>query len=765
MSFCARCYFFLLVVISLIPAKNSFAIKSESPEDLILNASQMLENLDKQLGAIKTIREGKGYHINNEEAAVFLEKANLFFDQNVPYASLYWYSKYLHLIQIPSPPIFLHIQKNLFYIYSKTHQYQKSFEAAKKYTASFISAQDQNFVDLEGILRLFYSNLKHSTINKNELNSFISGFATINFPENMKYQMMYLIAKIASQSGLNKVASQWLANASAFSSDIDMFARTKLFQAIIAIRLNKHERAYHILTLAMEKIGEDNVLLPFYQLYLGRLNFALNKPKLAEQYYKAISQESAAYYDRVFELCFLYASVGNWEQAKTEANLYLSSNLAGSRANMTRRLMPFFDIKAGHFEQGSSNLQAGLENIKMLESKLKPFTRTKQYSAYEAFRNLELEVNELISPPILSKKLAKIERNIVHLNEQANSLGANIQYSLHSISKAKITSYNPDLHHHYLQLLTFGNDLLKVGHMLTSAEKEIYSNKLTMADKQELTALWNRRTNMMSEKYKFHRNSNPMRNESVFLEKNALAAKMWNDTQKINAMITASKHMLDIEDNGKKQALEESLEYLISLHLQLNNQVSIIIGRLRELRFRNQANVFSNMPQRIFFAKFSNSLLNEGNLYLPLRSNYQTASAKIRSEKLTAVWNVWKDLSDRLNKNLNSVELQVETNITEVINSLSNLQSDLSTQRAYIERSSNRFTSIAKSSISSLADHYLFKLGQLAARYKKWIADLKWDEYKIIKTSEHEANAIFEAEKKEFENSLFDINNGILESW
>lgn len=748
-----------------IPAVNSFAFKAESPEDLILNASQMLQNLDMQFNAIKTIRRSKGFHINNEEATAFLEKADLFYDQKIPYASLYWYSKYLNLIQVPPAPTYLHIQKNLFSIYSQTRQYQNSFQSAKKYTASFLTAQDQNFSDLEEILNQLYFDLKYSTIKKNDLYSFISGFSAIDFPQPRRYQMMYLIAKIANQGGLYKVASQWLANASAFSSDMKMFARTKIFQAIIAIQLNKYERAHHILTLAMDQISENSELLPFYKLFLGRLNFVLNKPMLAEQNYKSISSESPVYFDSVFELCFLYASVRNWEEAKTQANLYLGANLDSRRTNMVRRLMPFFDMQAGHFDQAKSNLNVRLETIKNLVTELGSFSRSRYFDSYGSFKELEASINRLVSIPPLSKKLKTIENNLVNLNEQANSLEGNLQYSLKSISNAEITSYNPDLHHHYLQLLAFGNDILKIGHMLVSAEKSIYKDKLSRSEDNQILALWNRREKMMTEKYRYHRDTGPLRKESVFLQKNAKVGKLWKRMQKINAMMTASNHMLNLEETEKKQALAESLEYLDSLSSQLNTQVTNIINVLREKRFVNQANVFANMPQKVFFTRYSDSLKAESNLYLRFRSNFKTASGRIRAEKLTAIWQIWKSLSKNLAENLRYVEQRIKENIDGAIASLSNLQSDLNSQRSYIKRSSNRFESIAANSISLIASHYLFQIRQLKAKYKKWIADIKWNQYEIIKTSENEAIASFEAEKKEFENSLFDIKHGILETW
>ena len=767
MTLLSRCKYSLFSLTCIAAATNAVAINSpsSSPEDLLHNANKMLKKLDQQFQGIKILRQSKGFHINAKEVAALLEKADLFYDQRIPYAALYWYSRYQNLIQMPPPKTFLHIQKNLFSIYSQTRQYSKSYQAAKKYTAAFLTTPEKNFSELEEILRQLYQDLRYSKTSKNELRAYISGFSSVSFPAHIHYQMMYLIAKVASQSGLDKVASQWISNAGAFSTAPSLFARSKIFAAILAMRLARYERAHHILTNAISQIDQSNGLWSYYKLFLGRLNLVLDKPKLAESEYQSIPSDSPAYSDSIFELCFLYAYTGKWEQAKAQASLYLGTNTEGPRTNIARRLMPFLDMQAGHFDQANQSLKAGLENIANFEGKLKPFTRSKQYASFEPFKNLEVSLNKLISAPPLSKQLRKKEANLLSLNEQVSSLEGNLQFSLHSISKAKITSYNPDLHHYYLQLLSFGNDLLKVGHMLSSAERAIYKGRMSQSEEVRLTALWNRRKNMMSHKHRFQRNAGPMRTESVFLEKNKIEAKLWQRMQKINAMLTASQHMLAQEEYANKRSLEQSIDYLGKLGTQLDSQVSSLIMQLRKERFTNQADVFKNMPEKVFFRQYSEYLQKESSLYSPYRGKFSTSRGRIQASKLEESWADWNKLTEFLNKDLDAVEKQVRKNVDGSIEGIGTLQEDLKSQRSFINKSSKRFQSIAANSIPFLADYYLYQLSQLRARYQKWIADMKWNQYEIIKSTESRANAAFEAEKAEFENSLFDINNGVLESW
>ena len=759
--------FLFLVITHPIAIKISYGARKlpDSPETLILDANLMLQGLNQNFDSIKTIRKGKGFHINYEEASVFFEKGNLFYDQNIPYAALYWYSKYLNLIQMPPPSKFLHIQKNLFFIFSQTRQFDKSFKAAKKYTTTFLTTPDQNFSDLESILRKFYQDLSYSNINKKELNSFISGFSSIEFPNHVRFQLVYLIAKIAFKSGLHKTASQWLANASAFTNDPKLFERIKIFQAIIAIRLNKLARAHHILTNAVDQVDQGSDLWSFYKLFLGRLNFVLRKPKLAISNYLSIPSNSPAHSDSIFELCFLYATSGQWEQAKAQASLYLGTNKKGTRTNIIRRLIPFLDMQAGHFDQANTNILAALESINKIEKSLQALRKTNSFSSFESLKGIERELHKIIGPPPLSHRLKKLDSDLIFLSEQASSLEGNLKFSLHSISKAKITSFNPDLHHHYLQLLAFGSDLLKVGHMLATAEKFIFNSQLSRAEEVQLEAIWNRRRSLLSEKHRFLRKSGPMRTETVYLEKNSIVAKLWDRMQKINAMLTASKHMLEQDDIEKKNALEKSVTYLEDLSSQVNQQVSSLINSLRESRFENQANVFSNIPEKVFFSKYAKLLKDESDLYTPYRSLFKTARDRIQSQRLTASWGVWNDLTQNLNKDLTSLELEVKRNINNSIKVIGTLQKELASQKSLIQRSKMQFQNIVASSIPYIADFYLYQIAQLRSRYKKWLADIKWNQYDIIKASETGASAIFEAEKMQFENSLFDIKNGILETW
>lgn len=758
-------YFIVSLCTSLSNTSLGMPTTPTSPEQYILDASQMLNSLQGQLDAIKTVRSSKGAHINVKQAESFLEKADLFFDQQIPFAALYWYSKYLNLIQIPPSAKFLHVQKNLFYIYSQTHQHQKSFEAAKKYTTTFVTIADKNYSDLEALLRKFHEDLSFSNINKNELKSFISGFSSINFPEHVRYRMLYLIAKIADRSGLYSIASQWLANAGKYSADKEVIARTKLFQAILAIRLKKFERANHILSATLQEIDPNDQLLPFYHLFLGRLNFVLNRPSIAEESYLSITEGSAAYSPGIFEQIFLYASLNQWDKAKTSAALYLGFNTQDSRTKVVRRIMPFLDMQAGHFDQANEHLRANINVIENLEQELRSFGNSNSYKAYLSFKQIESTINQLIDMPVLSIRLKKLDGDLSYLAAQSNSLEGNLKHSLHSISKANITSYNPDLHHYYLQLLTLGSDLLKVGHMLTSAEKNIYENLLSRSEQVQQTALWNRRKNLMLEKYQFRREANPMRAESNYLEINEAVASVWSRMQKINAMLTANRHMLSLEENENCKAIEHSSNYLERVSSQLNDQVSDLLKNIREKRFKHQATVFVNLPQKIFFSDYLALLNEESEIYKPYRGKFNTASNRIQAEKLTHAWGFWQKIADQLNKSLAHVESKISDNVNGAIASINDLKTQLESQNRHIIQSENQFKTIASNSLGFITDYYTYQLSQLKAKYQKWTADLKWNQYKIIKASELEANENFKAESTRFKNSLFDIKNGTLESW
>jgi hypothetical protein len=740
----------------------------KDPETEIALAITDLDNLHKQLKTSKEItsRLGLGPQTVNADEAY---KNALSFYANHEYLSVIReLNTFLNLTQVPKMKPYLRSQYLLGHSYEEIGFKSKALKAYFRYLAAFLTSKHSNYDELLHVMRkMLPLAALDSGKRRSELNELLSSITSLNLPKNVQPSVFYYAAKSAANAGHGKIADSWLQKAAKDGETPNLKARATYIKALLALSVQDYDKAEKLMGDIMiidQKKGSNNRNLA--RLALARIAVHRKKHKLALHYYNLIPEKSEGFRDSLFESIYLHLGMGQDGEARTKAQLYLARYPHHNDAFKLKTLLAYLDLRAGNLNSASQGISSSNGELKDIKVWMRNSLTGKDKLTHSELTNFLSVAGPQVSPTGTVKEAYALFQRLAEVSRRLADARGEIRNINYTMGRAQIRHLNPFWINRAEQLSKIGEDLLRVGHRLSGAERHLYIDQINELDKYKLKHSEDRRTRLLSAPAHSHRRLKHWATYANFLNLTKEVSDTNTKLAKAKAALAAAKFLLKSK-TGKKgvgSSVRDINAHEIKI-ASLNENLNRTLELLRTQKVQDLVNQSPHRYARKFISQYAVALNSEYEVLTKVRNHPTTTSQKLLSDDGKKAWKHWKHLVKMTFEQLSDLDNDVKNSLTMLIGNLTDHEDDYLELADNMRALTDSLEAEVGGSLAYIVDQYGQAINRRMSRNRKWRADVEWLKYTNSVSKKQKMLSRFDLEKQILNDNLSDLEQGALWQW
>ncbi len=752
-----------LVMVPFLLAAAPVAVRD--PETELADAKSELDNLGRKLESSKQMASRLGLGPQTASAEKSWTNAKNFYEHKEWLSTIRELNNYLNQTQVPVIKPYLKAQYMLGRSYEEMGYKSKGLRAYFRYLAAFLTAKEQDHEELLDVLRRMIPLAASDQVAGNQLNELLASVVSLELPKVVQPAVYYYAAKAAANSGNTSIAQSWLEKTVSGPADAGLKARALYMRALVALAKKDYEAAKETLGEVIQA-DKDGSTRDLARLALARISIHERKRETALKYYALVEDGSPAFRDSLFESLYVHLDLKQDAEARSKAVLYVARYPDGPEALQLKMLLAYLDMRAGDLPEATKSLTAADEGLKevnqWIASNLKGKTKVSQTTLQDF---VALSGGQVPATPTIRdayqifSRLAEIARRLADVRGEIR----NVTFT---IGRANLEHLKPFWVNRAEQLAGLGDEVLKVGHRLIAAERNLYADRLDSIDRQKLAASENRRTKLLSAAADAHRKLPYMASYGRYMEMSQSVASSYDRLRKSEAELTAARYLLMNTKNQKDlQTRQNRVLELETKTKQLADTIQRTVEVLRSARVEDLLAQSPHRSARKFLSQYAVALHDEADTVAKARDEARNTVQRLNAEDGAQAWKHWEFLAADVFSQIDALDKEVATGLKTTLNELDQQEKRYDELQAKLHELTGSLESQLGKSLSSILEQYEQAIDLRFARHQKWRADIDWLTYQGKLDEERKLNDKYNLEQQILKDNLTDLQQGVLWQW
>lgn len=750
---------------------NAYAEEIKDPETEIASALTELDTLASRIETASQIYMRQGLGPQKIAADRAFKNALNFYRHQEWQSVIRETNNYLNLSQVPNDLEYLQAQYMLGRSYQETRLDARALRAYFRYIAAYMTQSKRDEDEFIDVLRRMIPLATKDSNAISELRKLLSSITTLNIPDAIRPEVLFLAAKTAAKEGNRKLAETWLQQTISMTGDVTLKAKALYIKALIAISINDLALAEDLLTEVIQVDTGENTSEGYNnrdlaRLALARIAIRRKKYDTAQKLYEVIPEESSAYKDALFESIYIHAGRHQEEKARSKALIFIARFPDSQESTQLRSLLAYLDLRAGDIDAAQASIKAAdkqLDQIaKWMRANFSGVTAVDQskLTDFIAISSPQMKTSPTIdSARKLFDRIAEITRRLADIDGEMRDL-------VYTIGRANIDHLKPRWTNRTDQLATLAEEAISISHRLAAVERNLYNDRIPPVETQQLNASEERRTKLLTPAASSKREAHYWHGLAKLFDLTSEIAIEYRKLSAVRAEISAAKYLIDI---SKKSDVDPArVRRLDDLEIQLTRASTAarsVLSRLRKAKIEHLIKQSPHHAARKFIAQYATALQEESGVLQAFRGSPRNISERLLAEDAARAWKRWHFVVDLLFKQIEALDAEIRLSIEQTIRDLDDhenvhqkLSERLSEARTLLENQLGQ-------SISTIVDQYTFQIDDRQSRHQKWTAGADWLRYQASERTAKNLEEKFNLETQVLRDNLSDLEQGVLWQW
>ncbi|MBF0440441.1 MAG: tetratricopeptide repeat protein [Oligoflexales bacterium] len=761
----------LMLWILLFPGHGLSSITSDNqittPEQEIQSAFSKLKNLKNSIDSSLELYKTRGLTVQKENADHIFENAKREYSSRESEATIYYLSQYLDMSQVPEHSKYFDAQYMLGKSYQELGQNKYAFRAYMRYISAYITDPDLNRTEIIDVLKhlliLSEGRTKDETI---KLSNLLSGLTNIEFAPHLKHEILFYIAKSSMNIGEYPIADRWLSTIVENNVPPRLKSKSYFYKGFIAIDKKNYKLAEEFLLKSYDIKDESaKDFMELSAITLARLNVQAKKPNTALKYYEEFKEDSIQYRDSLYERIYVYLDMGKTGQAKESAKEYLNKFPDSPDTYQIRTIIGYLTLRDGKLDEATRYIKEADSELEKTAHWLEENYAGRSSLSYDDIVNIKKVLNTQIASDPLVAKAENEFKSLFDARSRLFDIRSQIRNTIYTIGRGNTAELGPGWENRSSQLRELALNVLDVGHRLISAEKELFKDKISESDKEELSFSENRRIRSLSGAIRAKRERGDWKTWTALAEMNILMGEKHYKLKKVQAELGTATYLAESSKSGDRGIQIAKIADLKKRSEKIEKGLNRAIEIIRSRQVKNLVAIGSYRILQDEIKTYASALYDEYLILDKYKDQYTGVVSKYLAEDIDNAWTKWKYVTKSLYDQAVTLDREVDSKVT----------LDLKKLDAYIIKhdgliaSSNginsRLETFLGKELNPLLVSYKEQIDKRRSMHKKWLADIIWIEY------ENETNKTEKELKKRsveetiLEQNLIDLKQGALLKW
>jgi hypothetical protein len=706
-------------------------LANQGPEYEITRLLTELSEWQAKVIAQGQINRQKARGVVRQQSQQFFAQAKTNFNQREWIATVRNLNAFLNESQTPGAADYLRAQYMLGYAYQQVGYEQSAARAYLRYLAAYITEKNYSEPDFTAVIQnLTGLQDKLSKRNTRKLKELLSALASLELPNGLKAEVIFLNALTASTQSIRKYSQEWFEEARKLSNNQRLKAQTLFYQAILAVQNGEDQQAEtafkKILNLKSDAIIDLENLA---RLSLARLAAAQNKTQTALTYYQTLPSDSLLYREALNEQVYLHLERGESNEAEVKAKMLLKRYPESQEAQALRSRLAFLNLQSGNFDQAQDNiarLRNELQTIKRWIHRNFPADEPVYLADISALKQKVAPYFDL--PPVLSRA-AKMFQRLGQIADRLADYRAEVRSLVLALGRFKPEQYQPNWTHRATQLDQTAQAIMKLGDRLVAMETSFYVDRMSKTSQASLETLRQRRLALKEPARAFHRARGDPQKWSRLAQMNLRLGELYERAGRWQAEVNGLWLQTQTTTNAD---LKRHGPHLKALRSRLSRVIAAIqraVELTRSRQIQNLANQGRHQAVKQYFLKYAQALYEESVVLEPIRDQYQTPSELHMAQDLMQAWQKWRFTAERLYEQIQGLSDQIRDQLKHDLTEMERMvqtYDGLMKQVRGLEQ--NLAQTIGKTMPANTA-HLDHQIDSNESRLWKWEADMDWLSY------------------------------------
>lgn len=733
------------------------------PETEIAASRDDLDSVLKRLeaGREEALRPGLGPQTAAADRALY--NARDYFRQKEYLSVIRELNAYLNLTQVPELKPYIDAQYMLGRSYEEVGFPAKSLRAYFRYLASFLTVKDGNNDELLDVLRRMLPLAAKDTQTNNQLNELLASVTNLDLPDAVRPAVFFAAAKAAATSGNPGLAARFDDIAVSTAKDDPLKAKGLYLRALLALAQQNYDSAEDILgEVIMTADTKDAVTRDLARLALGRVAVKRKKRESALKFYTSIGDDSPSFKDALFESIYVHLDLKQDGEARTKALQFVARYPEEPMTFQLKTLLAYLDLRAGDLDSAQASVEAADKHLARINGFMNTRLSGKAKLDHVTLTEFNALTNDHIQQmPTVSAGL----RLFTRLGETARHLAdarGELRNVMFTIGRAPIDQLRPQWVNRAEQLALLGDEVLKVGHRLAAAERNLYRKRLDAIDWQALTASEERRTRLLTPQADLRRKMRYWPTYASIMDLNndigAADRKLKTTRAEIAATRFALRDKPEDTGNNRLDELEATAQRLDSM-----------LGKgLESLRKKKVEELLDQSPHRAakkFLTQYAVALHEESEIIRKAREGARDTAQRLLAEDAGTAWKRWQFVANELFQQIDGLDGEIKSQIGAMLAEIGQQEADHDRLASRLQEITERLEGELGISLATIVNQYSGAIGQRQARHQKWRADMEWLRYQGKLQDDGKLDAQFNLEHQILKDNLTDLEQGVLWQW
>ncbi len=745
-----------------------FGVSGESPavrdpETEIAASRADLDSILRRLeaGREESRRPGLGPQTAAADRALY--NARELFERREWLSVIRELNAYLNLSQVPELKPYLNAQYMLGRSYEEAGYSNKALRAYFRYLASFLTCKDGNHDELLDVLRRMLPIAAKDSSTTNQLNELLASVTNLDFPASVRPAIFFAAAKAAATNGNAGLATRFDDVVVDGAGTKTLKARGLYLRALLALGAKDYDRAEDVLGEVILAAGDQDLLTrDLARLALGRLAVKRKKHETALKYYTSIGDDSPSFKDALFESVYIHLELKQDGEARTKALQFVARFPDEPVTFQIKTLLAYLDLRAGDLDSAQASVEAADKNLASISSFMGQKLRGKGRLDHDTLTEFNaLSDGHLQQIPTVSAGLQLFSR----LGEAARHLAdarGELRNVVFTIGRVQLDQLRPQWVNRAEQLALLGDEVLKVGHRLAGAERNLYKPRLDPVDWQALTASEERRTRLLTPQADLRRRMHYWPAYASMMDLNNDVGATDRKLKTARAEIAASRYLLQEKPEDARQNRLSELEATAD---RLDKTLAKGLELLRKKKVEELLDQAPHRAAKKFLSQYAVALHDESEIIKKARDGARDTAQRLLAEDAGSAWKRWQFVATELFQELDGLDAEVKTGLTSMLTDIEKHEAEYDRLGASLADVTQRLESELGLSLASIVDQYSGAIDQHMARHKKWRADMEWLRFQGKVQDEGKLSARFNLEQQILKDNLTDLEQGVLWSW
>lgn len=685
------------------------------PSDL-KSIAATLYDLEKKLSAISRASTEAGLGARIIESKKALDRVESSYKEQDWKSVIRESSIFLSLNQKPDTLTMLRVYYIQGQAYEATKQYLKSSQAYARYLAILATNPDVSSPETTDVFeRLIALSTKYNGRKSPELSRFLSTVATIEQPANRKIQSKYLSGVAGAAVGQTGFAVRWLGQLNNQENPPEIRARAGYFRALLAIHEKNWNRAAEELS-GIIKIAEiPDRLRDNAYLSLARVQIKQNKMGLALQSYSQIRETSEAYRDAGYERIFLMINKDQNQEAKTEAQKWLTQNSNHPDAIKIKSLISWLHLKIGDLENAKKSLDEAQERLSAIQKSLKNDFAVTSTKRTDTDRLANLIFGEVSAPRELTDLIASFSR-VDEIKQRLLEIDGTERNIIYRISDSQLATVKPSVSNQISQYEDLANIVFSIGLKMIQLERNRLQSTISALDLYHLEKNARERLSIFGHYEDLRRQSSRWQKWLVPAEQLQRLAQQW---ERIN-ILQARKNSTVADP-----VTDDEVEKLTKSTTTARNDMIQTLRKIKENQIKNLARQSDAHDLLLVIQDFTSSI-NQDFLIL---SRYEPENGgpleRLDNDDARESRRAWLNTAARLHSNLRNLRDSATEELIELVSQLEKIDATKSTMMSELEDLSQSIEQYSNTIMPKIVADIDYAINQRIGRQLKWAGDLE----------------------------------------